>query len=338
MAQEEIRREMKGLGRKRALQIIDGFPESRVLVIGDLMVDHFIWGSVSRISPEAPVPVVQVLKESRLLGGSANVLHNIVSIGGMAAVSGIVGADESGQWMVNEFRKMGIDAEGVLVDSKRPTTIKTRIVAHSQQVVRFDREVRNPVGENHLKELIAYLKSVRDEIQAVIISDYGKGLVSEHLIQGIRSAFSDRKVNIFVDPKRNDFGIYRGADAITPNHLEAARAMGVEEINGPGFPQVEKAANRLIRDMGLKALLITRGEEGMSLFEKGGSCFNIPAAAKAIYDVTGAGDTVIGVFALSVAAGADWREAAVLANHAAGIVVGKVGTATVTREELRNLV
>jgi len=172
----------------------------------------------------------------------------------------------------------------------------------------------------------------------VIISDYGKGLVSEHLIQGIRSAFSDRKVNIFVDPKRNDFGIYRGADAITPNHLEAARAMGVEEINGPGFPQVEKAANRLIRDMGLKALLITRGEEGMSLFEKGGSCFNIPAAAKAIYDVTGAGDTVIGVFALSVAAGADWREAAVLANHAAGIVVGKVGTATVTREELRNLV
>ncbi|MFB3926381.1 MAG: D-glycero-beta-D-manno-heptose-7-phosphate kinase [Syntrophales bacterium] len=328
------------LSRKRAFQILDHCAGAKVLVVGDLMVDHFIWGNVSRISPEAPVPVVEVVREDLLLGGSANVLNNIIAMGGNVSVSGIIGSDDMGRWLIREFGRMGIDTEGIITERNRPTTVKTRIVAHNQQVVRFDREIRKSVHSGNVSRILRYIESIRNDLHAVIISDYNKGVVSGKLLSGIREAIGDRNIVVCADPKQSDFSFYRGVDVITPNHHEAARALGVENINGHGRElngRICRAAKSLLKEIGLKALLITRGEEGMSLFESDGSCLHIPAVAKEIFDVTGAGDTVIGVFALSAAAGATFKEAAVLANHAAGIVVGKVGTATVSREELKKV-
>lgn len=319
------------LSKKRALEILDRFPASRVLVIGDIMADHFIWGTVTRISPEAPVPVVRVTSESLLLGGAANVLNNMFSLGGKAFIAGITGRDEMGSWIRERLRKMKVDPDGIIVKPDRPTSVKTRVIAHSQQVVRFDREDRNPVGSGERKRIAGYLESLRGDIGAVVISDYNKGLVSEELLNRIRFLCSEAKIPLFIDPKQSGFSLYRDCDLVTPNQVEAARALGME-INARD--DLTRAGRRLLEDFGFKGVLITRGEEGMVLFEDNGAITHIPAVAKEVYDVTGAGDTVIGTFALATAAGATAREAAILANHAAGIAVGKVGTATVTREEL----
>lgn len=319
------------LSKKRALEILDRFPVSRVLVIGDIMADHFIWGKVTRISPEAPVPVVRVTSESLLLGGAANVLNNVFSLGGKAFIAGIAGRDEMGSWIRERLREMNVDPQGIIIKPDRPTSVKTRVIAHSQQVVRFDREDRNPVGPGERREVVAYLESLLGDIGAVVISDYNKGLVSEELLDRVRALCSERKIPLFIDPKQNGFFLYRNCDLVTPNQVEAAQALGME-INTR--EDLLRAGRRLLEDFGFRGVLITRGEEGMVLFEDSGAITHIPAVAKEVYDVTGAGDTVIGTFALATAAGATPREAAVLANHAAGIAVGKVGTATVTREEL----
>lgn len=321
----------KMLPKKRALEILDRFPASRVLVIGDIMADHFIWGKVTRISPEAPVPVVRVTSESLLLGGAANVLNNVFSLGGKAFIAGIAGKDEMGSWIRERLREMNVDPQGIIIKPDRPTSVKTRVIAHSQQVVRFDREDRNPVGPRERNKIAAYLESLLGDIGAVVISDYNKGLVSEELLDRIRGLCSEMKIPLFIDPKQNGFSLYRDCDLVTPNQVEAAQALGME-INTRD--DLLRAGRRLLEDFGFKGVLITRGEEGMVLFEDNGAITHIPAVAKEVYDVTGAGDTVIGTFALATAAGATAREAAVLANHAAGIAVGKVGTATVTREEL----
>lgn len=318
--------------RKRFREIIDSFPRSKVLVVGDLMVDQFIWGQVSRISPEAPVPVVMVTSESFLLGGSANVLNNVFSMGGGAAVTGVIGSDEVGRWLIRRLRKMNVDTKGIVVEHDRPTTMKTRIIAHSQQVVRFDRENKQPVNSDSIDRIVEYVEAVRDDLGAVVISDYNKGIVSKRLLNGIKEVISGRNVVVCVDPKQSDFSLYQDFDVITPNHHEAGRAAGQEIVSED---DLVKSGETLLERFGLKAVLITRGEEGMSLFEKNsGGITHIPAVAREVFDVTGAGDTVIGVFALCLAAGATFKEAAVLANHAAGIVVGKVGTATVSQEEL----
>lgn len=322
---------------RRAKEIIGNFSNARVLVIGDMMVDHFIWGRVSRISPEAPVPVVEVKRESFLLGGSANVLHNVIAMGGKVFAGGVVGADARGAWLVRELKRMGADTGGIVEESGRPTTVKTRIVAHSQQMVRYDRESRQSIRPGSIQKIIRYIAGIRSRIGAVIVSDYSKGVISEALLNGIREVTSGNRLATCVDPKQNDFSLYRGFDVITPNHHEAQKALGIEDINGgPGGREAEirRAVGELLERLELKALLITRGEEGMSLYEKGGAVTHIPAVAREVFDVTGAGDTTIGVFSLSLAAGASFREAAFLANQAAGIAVGKVGTATVSREEL----
>jgi rfaE bifunctional protein kinase chain/domain len=335
-----IRRWVEGmtkiLNHKRALEIIDRFSQAKVLVVGDLMVDHFIWGKVSRISPEAPVPVVEVDADHLLLGGSANVLHNIYAMGGRVYVSGVVGGDRMGKKLISEFRKRQIDPRGVVVEANRPTTLKTRIVAHSQQVVRFDRESRQPVSGDSIERMIAYIRALRDEIGAIVISDYGKGVITKALLDGIRDLVRDRKIIICVDPKKSDFSLYEGCDIITPNHHEAGRAVGVDRVSRENLVEV---GTTLLSRYDYQALLITRGEEGMSLFEKNDRIHHtlFPTQAREVFDVTGAGDTAIGVFALCMASGATFKEAAFLSNHAAGIVVGKVGTSTVSQAELKKV-
>ena len=328
--------DQKIMNKKRTYEIIDRFPMAKVLVVGDIMIDHFIRGKVSRISPEAPVPVVEVSSDNLMLGGSANVLNNIFAIGGKVYVTGVVGADEMGKKLVSEFRKRQIDTAGIIVEAKRPTTLKTRIVAHGQQVVRFDRESRKLVDEDSTERMVTYIRALRDELGAIVISDYSKGVVTKTLLDGIREIILDRPIVVCVDPKKNDFSLYQGLDIITPNHHEAGRAAGVGLVDKDNLIQVGTA---LLDRYNFKAILITRGEEGMSLFEKKERITHelFPTEAREVFDVTGAGDTVIGVFALCMASGATFREAAFLANHAAGIVVGKVGTATVSQSELKKV-
>jgi len=323
----------KNIAKKKALEIIANFPRSGVLVVGDVMVDHFIWGKVSRISPEAPVPVVDVQKDSVMLGGCANVLNTIYAMGGRVYVAGVIGADEIGQGLLKQLREREIDTAGIIVEKGRPTTLKTRIVAHGQQVVRFDHESRKPIPKTSSAKILAYVKSLRGKISAIVISDYSKGVVSRELIDGIRNIAKDSKIFLCVDPKQSDFSIYAGVYVITPNHYEAQRAAGLEIANGD---DLLKLGETLLNKFDFQALLVTRGEEGMSLFERGRKIdhTHFPAQAKEVYDVTGAGDTVIGVLALALAARANLKEATSLANHAAGIVVGKVGTSMVSREEL----
>ncbi|MDP2267657.1 MAG: D-glycero-beta-D-manno-heptose-7-phosphate kinase, partial [Deltaproteobacteria bacterium] len=319
--------------KNRALEIIANFSQAAVLVVGDIMLDHFIWGKVARISPEAPVPVVDVQTENIMLGGCANVINNIHAIGGRALGTGVVGADEMGERLCQEFLARRIDVGGVIVEKARPTTLKTRIVAHGQQIVRFDRESRAPAAKDSIERIIAYVESRLNQIGAIVVSDYNKGLITQDLLDGIRKVVAGRKLVVCVDPKRDDFSFYRGFDVITPNHHEAGRALG-REINNEA--DLRRTGATLMERFDFKAALITRGEEGISLFEKGNSLVHthFPTEAREVFDVTGAGDTVIGVFALAMAADASFKEAAALANRAAGIVVGKVGTATVSREEL----
>jgi D-beta-D-heptose 7-phosphate kinase/D-beta-D-heptose 1-phosphate adenosyltransferase len=323
----------KILPKKRALEIISGFTRTGVLVVGDVMVDHFIWGKVSRISPEAPVPVVDVQKDSIMLGGCANVLNSIYAMGGKVFVAGIIGADDIGKILLRELRQKKIETQGIIVNNQRPTTLKTRIVAHGQQVVRFDKENKQSILPKETEKILEYVKAMRKKIGAIVISDYNKGVVSSALVDGIRDIVKGSGVLICVDPKHIDFSIYEGAHIITPNHHEAQRAAGMEISSSD---DLERLSKKILKAHDFQAMLVTRGEEGMSLFENGRKIVHtyFPTQAKEVYDVTGAGDTVIGVLALSLAAQAGLKEATCLANLAAGIVVGKIGTSTVSREEL----
>jgi len=326
----------KILNQKRALEIIKNFPRSKVLVVGDIMVDHFIWGKVVRISPEAPVPVVEIQSDSLLLGGCANVLNNIFSLGGKVYGAGVIGDDDMGKRLLLEFRNRQINTDGIVVEANRPTTLKTRIGAHGQQVVRFDQESREPIRPSSVEKITKYIKKLRNDLGAVVISDYNKGVVTRQLLDSIRRVTSGKGISVCVDPKQNDFSLYKDFDIITPNHHEAGRAAGMDIIDGNDIAKIGKT---LLKKFNFKALLITRGEEGMNLFESNDKTMHtaFPAEAREVFDVTGAGDTVIGVLALCVASGATLKEAAALANIAAGIVVGKVGTATISLDELKEV-
>jgi D-beta-D-heptose 7-phosphate kinase/D-beta-D-heptose 1-phosphate adenosyltransferase len=319
--------------RNKELSIIADFADSGVLVVGDVMMDHFIWGRVSRISPEAPVPVVDIQKDSMMLGGCANVLNTIYTMGGRVYVAGVAGADDAGRELLSQLKFRDIDKSGIFIEKERPTTLKTRIVAHGQQVVRFDKESRRAITQKSTEKILRYVKSVADRVGAIVVSDYNKGVVSGRLMEGIRAIAADAGIFLCVDPKQSDFSVYTGADIITPNHHEAKRAADMEADNEEELFSLGEA---LLRKYGFRAALITMGEEGMSLFENTTPITHthFPARAKEVYDVTGAGDTVVGVLALALAAGANLKEATSLANHAAGIVVGKVGTSTVSKEEL----
>lgn len=322
------------LSLKKACSIIDSFKKARVLVIGDLIMDHFIWGKVKRISPEAPVPVVEVNSESLMLGGSANVVNNIHSLGGGSLVTGVIGKDYDGKKLIDMLKDKGIPTEGLIADAKRPTTIKTRIIAHSQQVVRFDREKKDKIDQDSTARVLAYIKKAARSADLVVISDYAKGLITETLLEDTKGICQRLGRPVAVDPKVEHFDLYKGVTILTPNNLEASQASGVEIVDDASL---HRAGEVLFNKVGCDALLITRGEHGMSLFEPDSET-HIPTVAKEVFDVSGAGDTVIGTLALSLASGASFREAAVLANFAAGVVVGKVGTATLTPKELKEAV
>ncbi|TAK33653.1 MAG: D-glycero-beta-D-manno-heptose-7-phosphate kinase [Chloroflexota bacterium] len=308
------------------------FTNRRVLVVGDLMLDEWIWGNVSRISPEAPIPVVQVQSISRTPGGACNVAANIASLSGQAILLGVIGQDEAGEHLREELEKLNIDATDLFVDPQRPTTLKTRIVAHSQQVVRADRESRLPISTELAKCLAARLNDRIDGVEAVLISDYGKGVTTPPLVQQIIRAATERGKPVIIDPKGFSYAKYRGSTVITPNKLEVAQAVGVELTDQDS---VLRAGKTLLRDLACRVALITRGEEGMSLIQDSGEVWHFPANARQVYDVTGAGDTVVASFALALASGGNYVQSAYVANHAAGVVVAKVGTATVSLDELR---
>jgi rfaE bifunctional protein kinase chain/domain len=321
--------------RINAEKLVEQFKKTTLLVVGDIMIDEFIWGTVSRISPEAPVPVVAVMRENLLLGGAANVVHNVHSLGGRVLLAGLIGDDRMGEKIKKLLAERRIDSTGLVVQAGRPTTVKTRVIAHSQQVVRFDRESREPISAQSQGDLLRYLDKNWGEVDGIIVSDYGKGLIASPLMKFImQRKRADGKL-VAVDPKMNNFNLYVGATIVTPNRQEAEAAAGKEITDEASLMEVGRA---LLERFASQAILITRGEEGMVLFEREGDVINVPTVAKEVYDVTGAGDTVISALTLALASGIDPPAAAVVANYAAGIVVGKVGTATVTPEELKTAI
>ncbi len=322
---------MKHLTRQRALEILDRFAGRRLVVLGDLMLDEFIWGEVRRISPEAPVPVVEVKHESWQLGGAGNVVSNLIQLDSRAVPVGIIGEDEAGDRLFRRFVECEAETQGVVRETSRPTTLKTRIIAHNQQVVRADREDRSPIKRELEDLIITNFKAALEMAEAVIVSDYDKGLLTPRVLQETLAAAQACRKLVCLDPKMRHFAYYRPVSVITPNQLEAERAANIEITDELSL----LAAARRIREMlDCPNVLITRGEHGMSLLGEDGAIIHIPTVAREVYDVTGAGDTVIATLALALAAGARVEEAAVIANHAAGVVVGKVGTATVSRAEL----
>jgi D-beta-D-heptose 7-phosphate kinase/D-beta-D-heptose 1-phosphate adenosyltransferase len=306
------------------------FKNTGILVIGDVIVDQYIFGKVKRISPEAPVPVVEVSGENLLMGGAANVANNIASLGGKVFISGVIGRDEMGSMLTQKMREKGINTDGLVIDSGRPTIVKTRVIAHNQQVVRFDREDKSGINRNIQSSLLKQVKDRLHDIKAVIISDYCKGIITKSLIKNILRIVGSR-IFVAVDPKTGHFNYYKDVNLITPNLDEASAGSGIDIKDEETLIAAGRA---LLKKLRCNAVLITRGGKGMTLFERAGKVTHIPTFARDVYDVTGAGDTVIATFALYHSAGAKLNDAANFANHAAGVVVGKIGTAVATRQEV----
>jgi D-beta-D-heptose 7-phosphate kinase/D-beta-D-heptose 1-phosphate adenosyltransferase len=322
---------------QRAQQIISKFPDLMIVTIGDLMLDEFIWGEARRISPEAPTPVVEVKRETWHLGGAANVVSNLLELGARAAPIGVVGSDDAARMVRDRFAERNAGIDGVITDASRPTTRKTRVIASGgrqyQQIVRADREDRSPISDAVEDRIIAAFNQAIVNADAVVVSDYDKGLLTPRVLGALIESARARARKICLDPKIRNFAHYRDVEVITPNQNEAERASGVEITDEPSL----NAAARRIRDLTrCKNVLITRGELGMSLlgYEEDEKMTHIPTTAREVYEVTGAGDTVIATLALALASGANLKEAAIIANHAAGVVVGKVGVAPVSRDEL----
>jgi rfaE bifunctional protein kinase chain/domain len=328
----------KQLKLPRAKQILEAATKARVLVVGDVMLDQFIWGGVSRISPEAPVPVVDFQRESFMPGGAANVARNLVSFAVPAELFGAIGNDDAARKLQKLLAEQHIGCAGLVKNAARHTSVKTRIVAHQQQVVRVDRETRDGLDGKLTGKLIAALKTKLDEADAVIVGDYGKGVVTQPLLNEIKSLCHERGVWLSLDPKPVHHLNLSGLSLITPNRKEAFELADLPDETRAENPLADKnlmlVAERLLNELRPAVLLITLGELGMLLCQRGQKPFHIPTVAQEVFDVSGAGDTVIATFTLAIAAGASPVEAAILSNHAAGIVVGKVGTATTNSEEL----
>ena len=326
--------------RKKLESILKGFSKVKLLVVGDIMMDRSVSGKVSRISPEAPVPVVIVEKEEFNLGGAANVAHNIRSLGGVVSLCGVLGKDESGRRLYKKIVEKEIQTQGIFFEPGRQTTVKTRIIAHHphhQQLVRVDRETTNHPKVSTSRVLLGFLTEGINDFDGIVISDYGKGLLTRKLIETIiRRARKSEKI-IMVDPKVKNFFFYKGATIITPNTQEASEASRTPYTDQSS---VEKMGRKLLTRLSCDAIVITQGEKGMTIFERHQKPYRVPTVAKEVYDVTGAGDTVIGTMALALGTGphVNVKDAASLANYAAGIVVGKVGTAVVRREELLKVI
>lgn len=324
---------MNRISQERAGELLDRAGERSILVYGDVMLDEFVWGDVTRISPEAPVPVVDIRRESVHLGGAANVLANAIALGARARVVGIVGKDRAAERLRAELRESKGASDTLIIDEKRPTTIKTRIIAHSQLVVRADREQRTPVDTETEVHIITALDEALREADAFIVSDYDKGAVTPRVLSEILPRAYQQGIPVLIDPKIRNFDAYRPATLVTPNHHEALRLTNIETEDDDALT---RAANLIRRRLDCESVLITRGERGMMLLERDREPVYVETVAREVYDVTGAGDTVIAALAVALASKATMLEAAILANHAAGIVVAKVGTATASGDELIN--
>ena len=310
---------------------ISKFDQTHLLVIGDLMIDEYVWGEVERISPEAPVQVVAVKNQEYTLGGSGNVVNNLMALGARVSVLGVTGTGSDGKLLLNQLNSLGAAIRGVIQEPGRHTTKKTRVIAEHQQMLRIDRETKKEISPRTYKTLIKHAETIIPEVDVILISDYGKGLVTRSLIKKLILIAKKHKKITIADPKGLDFTKYAGVNLLTPNKKEATAASGLE-ISDPNL--LAQAGEILLDKSGIEKLLITCGKDGMVLFEKDRKPFKMGTKAREVYDVSGAGDTVIAVLGLGIAAGLSFKKAVSLANTAAGIVVGKVGTATVSPQEL----
>lgn len=320
--------------RGKLARLVAGFSRVRTLVIGDLMLDRYIWGQVHRISPEAPVPVVHITRESVSPGGAGNVATNAHALGGRVVVCGIVGKDLDGRRLLHELTTRGIDVSGVVTDSTAMTISKTRVIAHNQQVARLDRESLQTLNGQGRAKIRGFIQKHLGDFDVIVVSDYGKGVVDVELLTLLAELRKEHGFVYLIDPKRPNFPHYRGASLMKPNKEEAGLATGIDIRDEAALLQ---AGTRLLELWQAEAVLVSRGEEGMSLFKRSGRVQHFPTAAREVFDVTGAGDTVLATCAVALGAGASFEDATILANHAAGIVVGKVGTATVTPAELHTV-
>ncbi|MFA5320132.1 MAG: D-glycero-beta-D-manno-heptose-7-phosphate kinase [Candidatus Omnitrophota bacterium] len=327
-------------------KIISAYGKARILVIGDLILDEYIQGKVDRISPEAPVPVIWAEKHSFVPGGAANVAYNISALDAEVCLAGVVGADKNAAALSSALKERGVDVSGIVRDPRRHTTVKTRIIAGHQQVVRVDWEHTHPLSAQMNKKILDFVAANIDGFSAVIIEDYGKGVVNSQLLSGVLSLAGEKGKIVNVDPKEEHFQLYRKVTSITPNRRELENAVRNLKLTDTTnkfkihsdkiftLKEVTAAAEQVMRYLELESILVTMGEQGMALFEKDGGSISIPTVAQEVFDVSGAGDTVIAAFTLALACGAKKAEAAHIANFAAGIVVSKLGTAVTGREEL----
>lgn len=326
---------MTGFTEHRLTELLESFQSKTIAVVGDVMLDRYFWGSVKRISPEAPVPIVDVESESARLGGAANVAHNIHSLGGKALLVGVVGNDSSGELLLNIMKENGFATDGIIRDEKRPTTVKTRIIAHHQHVVRIDREMRTNISDSVLQRIIDFVRSNISRIDAIILEDYNKGVVTTTLIHQLIELANQHNKIITADPKFNNFFEYRNVTVFKPNTIEVEKALNrkldTEE-------HVTSAGNELLKRLDAQSVLITQGEKGMMLFERNGDLTHVPARAMKVADVSGAGDTIISTLTIALAGGANAKEACSLANFAGGVVCGEVGVVPIEREALKQAV
>ncbi|HEY6952899.1 MAG TPA: D-glycero-beta-D-manno-heptose-7-phosphate kinase [Bacteroidota bacterium] len=322
---------MVTFSRPRLQTLYDKFVGKRIAVVGDLMLDRYFWGSVTRISPEAPVPVVEVESESTRLGGAANVANNIASLGGIPVMVGVIGEDVAGISLRKIIEDLRFPTSGIVTDGTRPTTVKTRVIAHNQHVVRIDHEAKADIAEDVQRKLLKTLEAQLDEIQGIILEDYNKGVLAKGLIGKIIELAKRKNKIVAVDPKFNNFFEYKGVTIFKPNKKETEEALGVRLS---GEDSVRKAGKDLLSRLEAENVLLTMGEKGMTLFERNGGVETIPTAARRVADVSGAGDTVVSTLTMALASGADIRESSVLANIAGGIVCGEVGIVPIDKKVL----
>lgn len=331
---------------KNLKNIINRFNKARILVVGDLILDEYIWGKVERISPEAPVPVVWANKRTYVPGGAANVANNIRSFDAEVCLAGVIGKDKNSEILLAQLHKRKIATKGIFVEPSRLTTVKTRIIAGHQQIVRVDWEHTDSLSEGLNQRIYNFIQKNINAFDAIVIEDYGKGVINVQLLEGLILLARSHKKIVTVDPKEDNFQYYRGVTSITPNRKELENAIRNLKIkdnanklqidNDKLFTDkdIESAARQILKYLELDSILVTLGEQGMKLFQKDGATVQIPTVAQEVFDVSGAGDTVISTFTLGLSSGATSLEAAHIANYSAGIVVGKIGTAVATRKEL----
>ena len=335
-----LSRRMTTLSLDRVDELLDRAREARILTVGDLMLDHFLYGRVTRISPEAPVPVVEFQRETFMPGGAANVARNITALGGQSVLFGAVGFDAAAGQLQELLSGERVECDGLLGVKNRQTTTKMRVVAGQQQITRVDRETRDELDEKSITKLIDSVTKALPKADGIVLGDYGKGVITQRVVDSLSAACRKQGKWLSVDPKPVHALQLKGVSLLTPNRKEAFELAGLSDHSRTANPiedrGLQQVAELLMSTLSPALLLITLGESGMLLCRRGDKPFHIPTVAQEVFDVSGAGDTVIASFTLAVAAGASPAEAAIFSNHAAGVVVGKLGTATVSPEELRH--